>query len=175
MFIASIASLLLVAVPYSAAITPTSCYWCVSQNMTWDYLTSQCSQTGYTFTKPENCTSVLDLKNINGVFSVKYDGGANTTFDGKSIVGRVDIPYNGNDSARDLVFSVFNMQSMLDLQMRINCDKTQSVAYQMISNDIWTDLWNIKMSTAPFTCGSKVEVKSRHLSYIVVIQNSGRS
>ena len=67
------------------------------------------------------------------------------------------------------------MQAMLDLQVRVNCDSSSIVGYQMLSNDLYKGILSMKLTTAPFKCGDKVKIESNHWSWIVLIQNEGSS
>ncbi len=169
-------ALLLVALGSAqGATTPDSCYWCVSTGQTWDYANSLCSKTGNLITTAAGCSDNLDLKGLEYIISLTYDGGKNTTFNGTAIVGTFKLPLNNIETSRDIIFSVLNMQAMLDLQMRVNCDSSSIVGYQMLSNDLYKDILKMKMTTSPFKCGDKVKIESNHWSWIVLIQNEGSS
>ena len=169
-------ALLLVALRSAqAATTPDSCYWCVSTGQTWDYDNRQCNSTGYLITTAGGCTEKLDLRGLEYIISLKYDGGKDTTFNGTAIVGTFKLPLDNIETSRDIIFSVINMQAMLDLQMRVNCDSSSIVGYQMLSNDLYKDILSMKLTTSPFKCGDKVKIESNHLSWIVLIQNEGSS
>ena len=88
-------ALLLVALHTTlAALTPNSCYWCVTTGQTWDSFSEKCNSTGYPVTSAQMCTDNLDLTGVEDIVGVTYDGGENTTFNGSAIVGTFNLPLN---------------------------------------------------------------------------------
>ena len=68
-----------------------------------------------------------------------------------------------------------NNQPKLDLQIQIDCDKTQVKGYVITADNTDEETSMSTIHTSNFECGERIRVKEKHVALAILIQNSGSS
>ena len=109
------------------------------------------------FTKPEECSTTLDVRGLDKIFAATFEPGK--PFVGPTYDGSFVLPLESDEKKRDVYVGVQNLENNLDLQVIVSCDGNNVKGYLLTAevNSVSQDIF--KIDTATYSCGDKVRIQ----------------